>query len=217
MQVRKLAPKHMHADQAGCAARHAHVTCATFSRQGEIVATYNDEVTHSCCFGIVREAVVCSSAVVHRLKLGLVHEQGTKKWPIGRTVDLVPEICSLQTSAEETVKQLACSFLHCCVACVEDSKYYHLRLLQKIYLFGAEGASQDRGRPRPASTAASSPAKRAKTSSQGDDAAHDQQTDEEEEEETDHQARRDPEDGRVEEKDSSSTSQYCAAQSCNPI
>ena len=44
MQVRKLAPTHMQSDEAGCAARHAHVTCANFSRQGEIVATYNDEV-----------------------------------------------------------------------------------------------------------------------------------------------------------------------------
>ena len=43
-QVRKLAPKHMQNDEAGNAARHAHVTCANFSRQGEIVATYNDEV-----------------------------------------------------------------------------------------------------------------------------------------------------------------------------
>jgi len=42
--VRKLAPKHMQNDEAGNAARHAHVTCANFSRQGEIVATYNDEV-----------------------------------------------------------------------------------------------------------------------------------------------------------------------------
>lgn len=41
--VRKLAPKHMQNDEAGHAARHAHVTCANFSRQGEIVATYNDE------------------------------------------------------------------------------------------------------------------------------------------------------------------------------
>ncbi|KAL3160011.1 hypothetical protein ABBQ38_010398 [Trebouxia sp. C0009 RCD-2024] len=118
--VRKLAPKHMHADQAGCTARHAHVTCATFSRQGEIVATYNDE---------------------------------------------------------------------------------------KIYLFGAEGTSQDRGRPRPASTAASSPAKRAKTSNQEADAAHDQQTDEDEQEEIDHRARRDSEDSGMAEKDSSSTSE----------
>ena len=44
IQVRKLAPKHMQNDEAGNAARHAHVTCANFSRQGEIVATYNDEV-----------------------------------------------------------------------------------------------------------------------------------------------------------------------------
>lgn len=44
IQVRKLAPKHMQNDEAGHAARHAHVTCANFSRQGEIVATYNDEV-----------------------------------------------------------------------------------------------------------------------------------------------------------------------------
>lgn len=34
----------MQNDEAGCATRHAHVTCANFSRQGEIVATYNDEV-----------------------------------------------------------------------------------------------------------------------------------------------------------------------------
>ncbi len=43
-QVRKLAPKHMRNDEARNAARHAYVTCANFSRQGEIVATYNDEV-----------------------------------------------------------------------------------------------------------------------------------------------------------------------------
>ena len=34
--------------------------------------------------------------------------------------------------------------------------------LQKIYLFATEGCSQDRGRPRPSSTSAGSPAKRAK-------------------------------------------------------
>ena len=34
----------MQNDEAGCVARRAHVTCANFSRQGEIVATYNDEV-----------------------------------------------------------------------------------------------------------------------------------------------------------------------------
>lgn len=41
-----MAPKHMQNDEAGCLARHGHVTCANFSRQGEIVATYNDEVDH---------------------------------------------------------------------------------------------------------------------------------------------------------------------------
>lgn len=44
LQVRKLAPQHL-SDAQG-SARHAHVTCANFSRQGEIVATYNDEVRH---------------------------------------------------------------------------------------------------------------------------------------------------------------------------
>jgi len=34
----------MQNDEAGNAARHAHVTCANFSRQGEIIATYNHEV-----------------------------------------------------------------------------------------------------------------------------------------------------------------------------
>lgn len=98
-----------------------------------------------------------------------------------------------------------------------DSNCHSLRLLQKIYLFGAEGTSQDRGRPRPASTAASSPAKRAKTSNQEADAAHDQQTDEDEQEEIDHRARRDSEDSGMAEKDSSSTSKHCAAQSCDPM
>ena len=103
------------------------------------------------------------------------------------------------------------------VACCEER--YRLIFVQKIYLFGAEGTSQDRGRPRPASTAASSPAKRAKTSNHDDDAAHDQQSDQgddEEDEETDHQARRDSEDGEMAEKDSSSTSKHCAAQALQP-
>lgn len=86
--IRKLAPKHMQNDEAGCTARRAHVTCANFSRQGEIVATYNDE---------------------------------------------------------------------------------------KIYLFRAEGASQDRGRPRPASAAASSPVKRPRTHSQEGKEGYEQQ------------------------------------------
>lgn len=47
MQVRKLAPKHM--QNAEGPASHAHVTCANFSRQGEIVATYNDEASKDHC------------------------------------------------------------------------------------------------------------------------------------------------------------------------
>lgn len=57
IQVRKLAPKHMQNDEAGHAARHAHVTCANFSRQGEIVATYNDEV---CIVQSCISTYVCS-------------------------------------------------------------------------------------------------------------------------------------------------------------
>ena len=80
-------------------------------------------------------------------------------------------------------------------------------LLQKIYLFGAEGTTQDRGRPRPASEAALSPAKRAKTSS----LAEEQQTVEDEEGqegELDHQAESDSADGEVAEKDPPSTSKH---------
>ena len=44
--------------------------------------------------------------------------------------------------------------------------------LQKIYLFATEGCSQDRGRPRPPSTSAGSPAKRAKL---GDDEQEEEQ------------------------------------------
>lgn len=41
LQVRQLAPGHM--KRRGGRATSMHVTCAMFSRQGEIVATYNDE------------------------------------------------------------------------------------------------------------------------------------------------------------------------------
>lgn len=44
VQIRKLAPEHL-APEERSSARMAHVTCANFSRQGEIVATYNDEVS----------------------------------------------------------------------------------------------------------------------------------------------------------------------------
>ena len=44
VQIRKLAPKHL-APEERSSAHMAHVTCANFSRQGEIVATYNDEVS----------------------------------------------------------------------------------------------------------------------------------------------------------------------------
>ena len=46
-QVRKLAPKHL--QTLSGPASHAHVTCANFSRQGEIVATYNDEASEVFC------------------------------------------------------------------------------------------------------------------------------------------------------------------------
>lgn len=70
----------MHADEAGCAARHAHVTCATFSRQGEIVATYNDEVNHPVAVSIyktaiVRSNVLCSKLVKYGIKLDCEREQ----------------------------------------------------------------------------------------------------------------------------------------------
>lgn len=42
-QVRKLAPNHMQTSEPRCTARH-HITCANFSCQGEIVASYHDEV-----------------------------------------------------------------------------------------------------------------------------------------------------------------------------
>lgn len=42
VQVRKLSPAHM---RRGGSRQPVHVTCAMFSRQGEVVATYNDEVT----------------------------------------------------------------------------------------------------------------------------------------------------------------------------
>lgn len=41
LQVRKLAPGHMRRRSGRSSS--LHVTCAMFSRQGEIVATYNDE------------------------------------------------------------------------------------------------------------------------------------------------------------------------------
>jgi len=46
MQVRKLAPKSLRRQnkQFRCGEMTCHITCANFSRQGEIVATYNDEV-----------------------------------------------------------------------------------------------------------------------------------------------------------------------------
>lgn len=43
LQVRQLAPGHMKC--RGGRATSIHVTCAMFSRQGEIVATYNDEAS----------------------------------------------------------------------------------------------------------------------------------------------------------------------------
>lgn len=89
-------------------------------------------------------------------------------------------------------------------------------LLQKVYLFGAEGTAQDRGRARPAPAAASSsPAKRAKTSSQQDGAAGEQQTcqdAEDQEEEQSHQAERESEAIVLSEKDPSSTSKHSTAQ-----
>lgn len=90
-------------------------------------------------------------------------------------------------------------------------------LLQKVYLFGAEGTAQDRGQARPAPAAASSsPAKRAKTSSQQDDAAGEQQTSqdaEDQEEEQSHQAERESEAIGMADKDPSSTSKHSTAQS----
>jgi hypothetical protein len=43
LQVRQLAPGHM--KRRGGRATSIHVTCAMFSRQGQIVATYNDEAS----------------------------------------------------------------------------------------------------------------------------------------------------------------------------
>jgi hypothetical protein len=43
LQVRQLAPGHM--KRRGGRATSIHVTCAMFSRHGEIVATYNDEAS----------------------------------------------------------------------------------------------------------------------------------------------------------------------------
>lgn len=90
-------------------------------------------------------------------------------------------------------------------------------VLQKVYLFGAEGTTQDRGRARPAPAAASlSPAKRAKTCSQQDDAAGEQQTcqdAEDREEEQCHQAERESEASEMADKDPSSTSKHSTAQS----
>ena len=43
LQVRQLAPGHM--KRRGGRATSMHVTCAMFSRQCEIVATYNDEAS----------------------------------------------------------------------------------------------------------------------------------------------------------------------------
>ena len=47
LQVRQLAPGHM--KRRGGRATSMHVTCAMFSRQGEIVATYNDEASQCLC------------------------------------------------------------------------------------------------------------------------------------------------------------------------
>ena len=41
--MRKLAPRHLRGVNAR---RTIHITCALFSRSGEVVATYNDEVRH---------------------------------------------------------------------------------------------------------------------------------------------------------------------------
>lgn len=90
-------------------------------------------------------------------------------------------------------------------------KHVFVHTIQKIYLFGAEGTTQDRGWPRPASAAASSPAKRVKTSSGEEDAAEEHQPgsgQEEEEEEPHHQAERGSADVETAEKDVPSTSKH---------
>lgn len=81
-------------------------------------------------------------------------------------------------------------------------------LLQKIYLFGAEGTTQDRGRPRPASAGSSSPAKRAKRSSHEAEEQLTGQGEEEEEGEPQHLAERHSQDGEMAEKDPPSTSKH---------
>ena len=41
VQVRRLAPQHLARDDK----KHVHITCAHFSQQGEVLASYNDEVS----------------------------------------------------------------------------------------------------------------------------------------------------------------------------
>lgn len=76
LQIRKLAPKHMQNDEAGCTARRAHVTCANFSRQGEIVATYNDEVTWLAAATLFTDDLHISAARKELVALLLSGSQG---------------------------------------------------------------------------------------------------------------------------------------------
>lgn len=109
-----------------------------------------------------------------------------------------------------SLTQATCRMLAC-----GNLKHVSVSMLQKVYLFGAEGTTQDRGRPRPAPAAASSsPAKRAKTSSQDSAAGEQQQCQdaEDQQEEQCHQAERESEASEMADKDPSSTSKHSTAQ-----
>ncbi len=194
VQVRKLAPKHMQEDEAGCAARHAHVTCANFSRQGEIVATYNDEVSPVC----IREQ--CSEQLMSCESLPC-----NRKW--SKLVDMIYlSRCFMSLECSQgLLKQGACCMqqtrcMHCVLGSVLRRNARLLctsvfaihrasgMLLQKIYLFAPEGSTQDRGRPRPPSASIASPAKRAKTGSLDDEEQQAQQIDADELEDEEQQA-----------------------------
>ena len=84
--------------------------------------------------------------------------------------------------------------------------------MQKIYLFRAEGATQDGGRPRPASATASSPVKRARTDSQDNKEEYQKQSGNEDKDELeDIEEQQEAADGDFAERDQPSTSEHTCA------
>ena len=88
-------------------------------------------------------------------------------------------------------------------------------LLQKIYLFRAEGTTPDRGRPRPASATASSPAKRARTHNELEAHPDNEEGNETEDEEHQEPGTATDSDSHKLDRDQASTSEHCL--SCNVL